>query len=79
MEEALALAGVIADNAPLAVRWSKQVMVRRRRACPDDEGWKLNAEAVGGGVLLGRRHGGPRRLRREAQAQLAGQVTRAAD
>ena len=28
MDEALALAGTIADNAPLAVRWSKRVMVR---------------------------------------------------
>ncbi len=46
MDEALALAGVIADNAPLAVRWSKQVMVRAA-GVSEEEGWKLNAEAVG--------------------------------
>lgn len=46
MDEALALAGVIADNAPLAVRWSKRVMVRGA-GVSEEEGWKLNAEAVG--------------------------------
>ncbi|HLN42813.1 MAG TPA: crotonase/enoyl-CoA hydratase family protein [Acidimicrobiales bacterium] len=46
MDEALALAGVIADNAPLAVRWSKRVMVRAA-GVSEEEGWKLNAEAVG--------------------------------
>jgi enoyl-CoA hydratase/carnithine racemase len=46
MEETLALAGVIADNAPLAVRWSKKVMVRAA-GVSEEEGWKLNAEAVG--------------------------------
>ncbi len=46
MEETLALAGVIADNAPLAVRWSKHVMVRAA-GVSEEEGWKLNAEAVG--------------------------------
>jgi enoyl-CoA hydratase len=45
MDETLALAGVIADNAPLAVRWSKHVMVRAA-GVPEEEGWKLNAEAV---------------------------------
>ena len=39
-------------------------------------GGGLEAQCRGGGgrVLVGRRHGGARRLRREAQAQLAGQV-----
>ena len=39
-------------------------------------GRRLEAQCRGGrgGVLLGRRHGGPDRLRREAQAELAGQV-----
>jgi len=46
MDEALALAGTIADNAPLAVRWSKHVMVRAADLS-EEEGWKLNAEAVG--------------------------------
>jgi len=46
MDEALALAARIADNAPLAVRWSKRVMVRAA-TLPEEEGWKLNAEAVG--------------------------------
>src|SRR5579863_7960971 len=46
MEETLALAGVIADNAPLAVRWSKHVMTRAG-GVSEEEGWKLNAEAVG--------------------------------
>jgi len=46
MDEALALAGVIADNAPLAVRWSKKVMVRAA-GMSEEEGWQLNAEAVG--------------------------------
>jgi enoyl-CoA hydratase len=46
MEEVLALAGVIAENAPLAVRWSKHVMVRAA-GVSEQEGWKLNAEAVG--------------------------------
>jgi enoyl-CoA hydratase/carnithine racemase len=45
-EETLALAGVIADNAPLSVRWSKHVMVRAA-GVSEEEGWKLNAEAVG--------------------------------
>jgi enoyl-CoA hydratase len=46
MDEALSLAAVIAENAPLAVRWSKHVMVRAA-GVSEEEGWKLNAEAVG--------------------------------
>jgi enoyl-CoA hydratase len=46
MEEALALASTIAENAPLAVRWTKKVM-REAADLPESEGWKLNAEAVG--------------------------------
>jgi enoyl-CoA hydratase/carnithine racemase len=46
MEETLALASVIADNAPLPVRWSKWVMTRAA-GVSEEEGWKLNAEAVG--------------------------------
>jgi enoyl-CoA hydratase/carnithine racemase len=45
MEEALALAAVVADNAPLAVRWSKRVMTGAAGVSEED-GWKLNAEAV---------------------------------
>ncbi|MGA2521885.1 MAG: crotonase/enoyl-CoA hydratase family protein [Acidimicrobiales bacterium] len=46
MDETLALAATIADNAPLAVRWSKYVMTRAA-GVSEEEGWKLNAEAVG--------------------------------
>lgn len=46
MDEALALAERIADNAPLAVRHSKQVM-RRAADLPEAEAWKVNDEAVG--------------------------------
>ncbi|HUI01930.1 MAG TPA: crotonase/enoyl-CoA hydratase family protein [Acidimicrobiales bacterium] len=46
MEEALALAETIAANAPLAVTWTKRTMVRAA-AVSEEEGWKLNAEAVG--------------------------------
>jgi len=46
MDEALALAAVIAENAPLAVHWSKRVMTRAA-GVSEEEGWKLNAEAVG--------------------------------
>ena len=38
------------------------------------EGWKINGAAVGVVFSLGRRHGGADRLRREAGAQLAGQI-----
>ena len=41
---------------------------------PDAEGWAINNAAVPEVVRIGRRHGGPDRLRREAQAQLDGQV-----
>jgi enoyl-CoA hydratase/carnithine racemase len=46
LDEALALAEEIAENAPLAVRWTKRVM-REAADLADDEAWKLNAEAVG--------------------------------
>ncbi len=46
MDETLALAATIADNAPLAVRWSKYVMTRAA-GVSEEEGWRLNAEAVG--------------------------------
>lgn len=46
MDEALSLAGTIAENAPLAVRWTKKVM-RQAADLPEAEGWKLNAEAIG--------------------------------
>jgi enoyl-CoA hydratase len=45
IDEALALALAIAQNAPLALRWSKRVMVRAA-SLPEEEGWKLNAEAA---------------------------------
>lgn len=46
MEEALVLAERIAENAPLAVRYSKSVMLRALDA-DDAEGWRLTDEAVG--------------------------------
>ncbi len=46
LDEALTLAGAIADNAPLALQWSKRVMVRAA-SIPEEEGWKVNAEATG--------------------------------
>jgi enoyl-CoA hydratase/carnithine racemase len=46
IEEALALAERIAENAPLAVRYSKEVM-RRSADVPEAEGWKINDAAVG--------------------------------
>jgi crotonobetainyl-CoA hydratase len=46
LEEAISLAETISENAPLAVRWSKKVMVGALSA-PEEEGWKLNSEAVG--------------------------------
>jgi enoyl-CoA hydratase len=46
LDEAIALAERIAANAPLAVRYSKDVM-KRAAELPEDEGWKINAEAVG--------------------------------
>ena len=49
MEEALVLAERIAENAPLAVRYSKSVMLRAVDA-DDAEGWRLTEEA--GGVVF---------------------------
>jgi enoyl-CoA hydratase/carnithine racemase len=46
LDEALALAGTIADNAPLAVRTSKRVM-KEAGEVPDAEGWAINNAAVG--------------------------------
>ncbi len=46
LEEALALAARISDNAPLAVRWSKKVMLGAL-SVPEEEAWKLNLEAMG--------------------------------
>jgi enoyl-CoA hydratase/carnithine racemase len=46
IEEAFALADLIADNAPLAVRWTKRVVVGAV-SVGDKEGWALNNEAVG--------------------------------
>ena len=45
LDEALALADRIAANAPLAVRYSKDVM-KRSADVPESEGWKINQEAV---------------------------------
>ena len=44
LDEALALAGRIAKNAPLAVRTSKDVM-KRARELSEEESWTLNTEA----------------------------------
>lgn len=46
IDEALALAGRIAENAPLAVRYSKDV-IRKSADVPEAEGWKINDAAVG--------------------------------
>ena len=46
MDEALVLAERIAENAPLAVRYSKAVMLQSLGA-GDTEGWRLTDEAVG--------------------------------
>ena len=46
LDEALALAETIAANAPLAIRWSKQLMYRAADT-NEAEGWELNSEAVG--------------------------------
>jgi enoyl-CoA hydratase/carnithine racemase len=46
MDEALALADLIAENAPLAVRWTKKVIMGASNV-GDHEGWVLNNEAVG--------------------------------
>ena len=46
MEEALVLAERIAENAPLAVRYSKSVMLRAVDA-DEAEGWRLTDDAVG--------------------------------
>jgi enoyl-CoA hydratase/carnithine racemase len=46
MDEALVLAERIAENAPLAVRYSKSVMLRAVHA-DEEEGWRLTEEAVG--------------------------------
>jgi enoyl-CoA hydratase/carnithine racemase len=45
IDEAVALAERIAENAPLAVRHSKDVM-RRCADLPESEGWKINDAAV---------------------------------
>jgi enoyl-CoA hydratase/carnithine racemase len=45
IDEALSLAGEIAENAPLAVHWTKRMM-KEAADLTDDEAWKLNAEAV---------------------------------
>ena len=46
MAEAVALAERIAANAPLAVRYSKNVM-KRAAEVPESDGWAINTEAVG--------------------------------
>jgi enoyl-CoA hydratase len=45
MDEALALAGTIAENAPLAVRASKRVM-KAAGELPDADGWAINNAAM---------------------------------
>jgi enoyl-CoA hydratase/carnithine racemase len=46
IDEALALAATIADNAPLAVRWSKKIMTEAI-GTSDEEGWRLTRQGVG--------------------------------
>jgi enoyl-CoA hydratase len=45
LDEALALAERIAENAPLAVRYSKEV-IRRAGEVSEEEAWKINDAAV---------------------------------
>jgi enoyl-CoA hydratase/carnithine racemase len=45
LAEAVALAERIAANAPLAVRYSKDVM-KRAAEVPESEGWAINSDAV---------------------------------
>ena len=45
LAEAVALAERIAANAPLAVRYSKEVM-KRAADLPESEGWAINSDAV---------------------------------
>lgn len=45
LNEALSLAGRIAANAPLAVRYSKSVM-KRTAELPEAQGWAINEEAI---------------------------------
>ena len=73
MDEALALADTIADNAPLAVRASKRVM-KEAGELPDAEGWAINNAAVPEVFGSADAMEGADRLRREAQAQLDRQV-----
>lgn len=46
VKEALALAEKICENAPLAVRASKEIM-RRARDLSEDDAWRMNAELTG--------------------------------
>ncbi len=46
IDEALDLAGRIAQNAPLAVRHSKAV-IKQAAEVPESEGWKINDASVG--------------------------------
>jgi enoyl-CoA hydratase/carnithine racemase len=45
LDEALELAGLIAANAPTAVRWSKRIM-KESQFLNERDGWKLTAEAA---------------------------------
>jgi enoyl-CoA hydratase/carnithine racemase len=45
VEEALALAQSIAENAPLSVRWSKRVMLDALGS-PEEEAWGATLEAM---------------------------------
>ncbi len=75
MDEALALAGRIARNAPLAVRLSKQVM-KQAAELSEDEAWAVNDTVFGEIGRSADAMEGADRLRREARAQLDRQVTR---
>ena len=46
VDDAVALAGVVAENAPVAVRLSRD-LARAARDVGEDEGWRLNAAALG--------------------------------
>jgi enoyl-CoA hydratase len=45
LDEALKLAGVIAANAPTAVRWSKRIM-RESIYLSEHDGWRLTADGA---------------------------------
>jgi len=46
LDEAVALAGLVAANSPIAVRWSKRI-VKSAQYLSEQDGWKLTTDAAG--------------------------------